>query len=113
MKQEEMLKKLEDLLKAIGLKKNEIRIYRLLVEKRRGMRIREIQRELGISERSVRTHVLNLYRRGLLKRELVQSGWLGYIYTPVSPLEILQKIKEHLMKSIEELERDLKNQTRS
>ncbi|AEC51488.1 hypothetical protein PNA2_0572 [Pyrococcus sp. NA2] len=113
MKHEDKLTKLETLLRAIGLKKNEIMIYRLLVEKKRGMRIKEIQKELGISERSVRTHVLNLYRKGLLKRELIQRGWLGYIYTAVSPGEILQRIKEHIMKSIEELEKEFKNQTRS
>ncbi|BAA29114.1 transcriptional regulator [Pyrococcus horikoshii] len=113
MKQEEKLRKLESLLRTMGLKKNEIMIYNLLVEKKRGMRIREIQRELGISERSVRAHVLSLYRKGLLKRELVQKGWLGYIYTAVSPLEILQRIREHIMKSIEELEKEFKNQSGS
>ncbi|AEH25175.1 transcriptional regulator [Pyrococcus yayanosii] len=100
--------KFEALLRSIGLKKNEIRIYRLLLEKGRAMRIREIQKELGISERSVREHVLNLYRKGLLKRELIQMGWLGYAYTAVSPGEILQKIKESLMKRIEELEKEFK-----
>ncbi|AFK21726.1 transcriptional regulator [Pyrococcus sp. ST04] len=105
----EALEKLEALLRVIGLKKNEIRIYRLLVEKKRGMRIREIQKELGISERSVRAHVLSLYRKGLLRRELIQRGWLGYVYLPVSPVEILQKIKASIIQRIEELEKEFKS----
>ncbi|ASJ15696.1 transcriptional regulator [Thermococcus chitonophagus] len=106
MDSRDAIEKLESLLRIIGLKRNEIRIYKLLVEKRKGMRIREIQKELGISERSVREHVLNLYRKGLLKRELIQRGWLGYIYTPVPPGEILQRIKSSIIQKIEELERE-------
>ncbi|AMM54212.1 transcriptional regulator [Pyrococcus kukulkanii] len=108
MDSRDAIEKLESLLRVIGLKKNEIRIYKLLVEKKKGMRIREIQKELGISERSVRAHVLSLYRKGLLKRELIQKGWLGYIYTPVPPAEILKKIKLSIIQKIEELEKEFR-----
>ncbi|AHF81108.1 transcriptional regulator [Thermococcus paralvinellae] len=104
----EIHEKLESLLRSLGVKKTEIRIYRLLLEKKVPMRITEIQRELGISERSVREHVLNLYRKGLLKRELIQKGWLGYVYTATSPTELLEKLKENIVKKINELEKELK-----
>lgn len=70
----DVYERLEALLRSLGVKKNELRIYRLLLEKKRPMRITEIVRELGISERSVREHVLSLYKRGMLKRELIQQG---------------------------------------
>ncbi|WP_457750835.1 transcriptional regulator [Thermococcus sp.] len=100
---------LEALLKSLGVKKTELKIYRLLLEKREPMRITEIQRELGISERSVREHVLSLYRKGMLRRDLIQQGWLGYAYTAVSPSEVLENIKESIMKKITELEKELKS----
>ncbi|NJE85600.1 transcriptional regulator [Thermococcus sp. CX2] len=104
----DVYEKLEALLRSMGIKKTELRIYRLLLEKREPMRITEIQRELGISERSVREHVLRLYRRGILKRRLIEQGWLGYVYTAVSPSEVLENIKENLVKRINELEKELK-----
>ncbi len=105
----EIYEKLETLLRSLGVKKTELKIYRLLLNRNRPMRITEIQRELGISERSVREHVLSLYKRGILKRALIQQGWLGYVYTAVSPGEVLENIKENIIKKISEIERELKN----
>ncbi|MCD6372961.1 MAG: transcriptional regulator [Thermococcus sp.] len=104
----DVYEKLEALLKSLGVKKTELRIYRLLLEKKKPMRITEIQKELGISERSVREHVLSLYRKGVLRRNLIERGWLGYTYTAVSPSEVLENIKESLIKKINELEKELK-----
>ena len=101
--------KLEALLRSLGVKKTELRIYRLLLEKKRPMRVTEIVSELGISERSVREHVLNLYRKGMLRRELVQQGWLGYTYTAVSPSELLARIKHSIIEKINELEMELRD----
>ncbi|AFL94951.1 transcription regulator, TrmB family 2 [Thermococcus cleftensis] len=105
----DVYERLEALLRSLGVKKTELRIYRLLLEKKEPMRITEIQKELGISERSVREHVLSLYRKGILKRTLIEQGWLGYTYTAVSPSEVLEDIKQNLIKRINELEQELKN----
>jgi len=104
----DVYERLEALLRSLGLKKTELRIYRLLLDQKTPMRITEIQRELGISERSVREHVLNLYRKGILKRELIQNGWLGYTYSAVSPGDVLESIKESLLAKITELEKEFK-----
>lgn len=103
----EMSEKLESFLRSIGFKKTELRIYRLLLEKKKPMRITEIQKELSISERSVREHVVNLYRKGVLRRQLIERGWIGYTYTAVSPAELFENIKKNLMKRINELEHEL------
>ncbi len=105
----EIYEKLETLLRSLGVKKTELKIYRLLLNRNKPMRITEIQRELNISERSVREHVLSLYRRGILRRTLIQQGWLGYVYTAVSPSEVLENLKENIIKKINEIERELKN----
>jgi|Deesub1362B_J571_1020462.scaffolds.fasta_scaffold00190_40 predicted DNA-binding transcriptional regulator len=102
-----MHEKFENLLRSLGVKRTEIKIYRLLLEREVPMRITEIQKELGISERSVREHVLNLYRRGFLKRQLIQKGWLGYVYTAISPTELLERLKENIVKRISEIEEEL------
>ena len=104
----DVYERLESLLRSLGVKKTELRIYRLLLEKKRPMRVTEIVGELGISERSVREHVLSLYRKGMLKRELIQQGWLGYTYTAVSPGELLEVIKRNIVQRINELEKELK-----
>ncbi|MEO2152325.1 MAG: transcriptional regulator [Thermococcus sp.] len=103
----DVYEKLETLLRSLGVKKTELRIYRLLLEKNKPMRVTEIVRELGISERSVREYVLSLYRKGMLRRELIQQGWLGYTYTAVSPRELLENIKKNILERINELEREL------
>lgn len=107
---DDIYEKLEGLLRTLGLKKTELKVYRLLLEKKKPMRITEIQRELGISERSVREHVLNLYRKGILKRKLIEQGWLGYAYTAVSPAELLKRIKKSLIQKIDEIEREIKGE---
>ncbi|NJE00733.1 MULTISPECIES: transcriptional regulator [Thermococcus] len=109
----DVYEKLEALLRSLGVKKTELRIYRLLLDKKEPMRITEIQRELGISERSVREHVLSLYRRGILRRTLIEQGWLGYTYSAVSPSEVLENIKQSLVKRINELEQELKSGSKS
>ncbi|ASJ10401.1 transcriptional regulator [Thermococcus sp. P6] len=103
----EIYERFEALLRSLGVKRTGLRIYRLLLERNEPMRIAEIRQELGISERSVREHVMNLYRRGLLKRKLIQRGWLGYVYTAASPGEVLERIKENLITRINELQREL------
>jgi predicted DNA-binding transcriptional regulator len=108
---DDVYEKLEGLLRTLGLKRTELRVYRLLLEKKRPMRITEIQKELGISERSVREHVLNLYRKGILKRKLIEQGWLGYVYTAVSPAELLERIKKGLIQKIDELEREINRES--
>jgi len=109
----DVYERLEALLRSLGVKKTELRIYRLLLEKKEPMRITEIQKELGISERSVREHVLSLYRKGILRRSLIEQGWLGYVYTAVSPGEVLENIKQSLIKRINELEQELKNSSKN
>lgn len=109
----DVYERLEALLRSLGVKKTELKIYRLLLEKKQPMRITEIQKELGISERSVREHVLSLYRRGILRRSLVEQGWLGYVYSAVSPSEVLENIKQSLIKRINELEQELKNSSKN
>ena len=104
---DEVYEKLEGLLRSLGFKKTELKVYRLLLEKKRPMRITEIQRELGLSERSVREHVLNLYRKGVLKRTLIEQGWLGYVYTAASPKELIERIKESIIQRINEIEKEI------
>ncbi|ASJ08446.1 transcriptional regulator [Thermococcus siculi] len=109
----DVYERLEALLRSLGVKKTELRIYRLLLEKKTPMRITEIQKELGISERSVREHVLSLYRKGILRRTLIEQGWLGYTYSAVSPGEVLENIKQNIVKRINELEQELKKSNSS
>ena len=104
----DVYERLEALLRSLGVKKTELRIYRLLLEKKRPMRITEIQKELGISERSVREHVLSLYRKGILRRNLVEQGWLGYVYTALSPTEVLEHLKQNILRRIDEIEKELR-----
>ncbi|NJE54678.1 transcriptional regulator [Thermococcus sp. 21S9] len=106
----DVYERLEALLRSLGVKKTELKIYRLLLEKKRPMRVTEIVQELGISERSVREHVLSLYRRGMLRRELIQQGWLGYTYTAVSPSELLENLKNYILERINEIEKELRKE---
>ena len=73
------LSEMVEIVEKLRFKPSDIRIYVLLLEKGE-MRVSEIARELGLSVRFVRDRLKVLIKKGIVKRELVDRGWVGYIY---------------------------------
>ncbi|WP_086976100.1 transcriptional regulator [Archaeoglobus fulgidus] len=94
----ELVKALEKL----SFKPSDVRIYSLLLE-RGGMRVSEIARELDLSARFVRDRLKVLLKRGFVRREIVEKGWVGYIYSAEKPEKVLKEFKSSILGEIERI----------
>ncbi|WP_230972403.1 transcriptional regulator [Archaeoglobus neptunius] len=100
------LHEISDVIENMKFKPSDIRIYSLLLEKGE-MRVSEIARELGLSVRFVRDRLKVLVKRGIVKKELIERGWVGYIYKAEKPVKVLEKIKSGLILEFERIEKSL------
>ncbi|WP_456469453.1 helix-turn-helix domain-containing protein [Archaeoglobus sp.] len=98
------LSEMVEIVEKLRFKPSDIRIYALLLEKGE-MRVSEIARELGLSVRFVRDRLKVLVKKGIVKRELVDRGWVGYIYIAEKPSRVIEKIKTGILGELEKLER--------
>lgn len=98
------LKELVEVLEKVRFKPSDVKIYSLLLEKG-SMRVSEIAKELGLSVRFVRDRLKVLLERGFVRREVVEKGWMGYVYFAEKPEKVLKDFKENFLKEIEKIER--------
>lgn len=85
-------------------KKIELRIFNLLSHADHPLLIREIADNLEVSTRTIRKHIISLYERGFVTRELVRRKWLGYAYKPISSSEVWSKLKEETEEAIKRVD---------
>jgi len=97
---------IEKILEDMKFKPSDAKIYSLLLEKGE-MRVSEIAKELGLSARFVRDRLKDLNQKGVVKREIVKKGWIGYVYRAENPITVLRKLKSKIIKEIENLEKML------
>ena len=95
---------IEKILEKLRFKPSDAKIYSLLLEKGE-MRVSEIAKELDLSARFVRDRLKDLCRKGIVKREMVKKGWIGYVYRAENPITVLRKLKSKIIKEIENLEK--------
>ncbi|WP_048147951.1 helix-turn-helix domain-containing protein [Palaeococcus ferrophilus] len=98
---EELLKSLNSLFRTFELTDSEIRIYTLLLKD--SLTPRQISKRLGISERIVRERLKHLLNLGLVERNLVDRGWIGYVYRA----RPLREAIEGIIKRLEEVEKEV------
>ncbi|HIP74655.1 MAG TPA: ArsR family transcriptional regulator [Thermococcus paralvinellae] len=99
---EDILTALSGTIKKFELTSSEIKIYSLLLKEQ--LTPRQIAKKLGLSERIVREKLKHLLELGLIERELISRGWLGYIYKAKAPKDALTSLlskMEDLIKSFE------------
>ncbi|RLF98890.1 MAG: transcriptional regulator [Thaumarchaeota archaeon] len=97
---------IEKILEDMKFKPSDAKIYSLLLAKGE-MRVSEIAKELGLSARFVRDRLKDLSQKGIVKREVVKKGWIGYVYMAENPITVLRKLKSKIIKEIENLEKML------
>lgn len=103
-----MLKEVVKILDSLKLKPSDLRIYNLLWEKPE-LSVKEIAKELNLSTRFVRERLRDLYRKGIIKRKLVERGWVGYVYRAEEPKVVVARIKSHLLTEFSKLEKFLES----
>ncbi len=103
-----MLREVIKILEGLDLKPSDHRIYTLLLE-RKELSVREIAKELNLSTRFVRERLRELHRRGIIRRRLVEKGWIGYVYGAEDPKVVVARIKSHLLSEFAKLEKILES----
>ncbi|ASJ03245.1 TrmB family transcriptional regulator [Thermococcus profundus] len=99
---EDVLRSLTKALKLFELGETEIRIYSLLQSEE--LTPRQIAKRLDISERVVREKLKHLLQLGLIERQLVDRGWLGYIYYAKNPGEAINELLKRLENVLQNIE---------
>ncbi|MCS7144921.1 MAG: transcriptional regulator [Archaeoglobaceae archaeon] len=103
-----MLKEVVKILDSLKLKPSDLRIYNLLREKPE-LSVKEIAKELNLSTRFVRERLRELHRKGIIKRKLVERGWIGYVYGAEEPKVVVARIKNHILNEFGKLEKVLES----
>ncbi len=88
-----------NMLKFFQLKSNELLVYNMLSKK--PMTIKQLQKNMKMSERSLRAYLDNMVGRKFVKRKLIEGKHLKYVYYATSGDNLLGIIKNH----VEELEK--------
>ncbi|AHF80742.1 helix-turn-helix domain-containing protein [Thermococcus paralvinellae] len=101
---EELLKALTNTLEKFELTSSEIRIYSLLLKEQ--LTPRQIAKKLDLSERIVREKLKHLLELGLVERELINRGWLGYLYKAKAPKEALNALLSKMEEFIKSFEKE-------
>ncbi|MCQ4153485.1 MAG: transcriptional regulator [Archaeoglobi archaeon] len=102
-----MLKEVAEILESLKLKPSDLRIYSLL--EKRELSVREIAKELNLSTRFVRERLRDLHRKGIVRRRLVENGWIGYVYRAEDPKVVVARVKNYLLSEFGRLEKILES----
>ncbi len=78
----------------LDFKETEIKVYNCLLK--REMLVSEIIVALGVSERSIRSHLKKLYEKGFVNRKVIVSDRLKYAYFSVSPKTAWKIVKKNI-----------------
>lgn len=94
------------LAEALHLPRTATRIVDLLVRSSRQLSVSEIVRRVRMSERSVRSNLAMLLRRGILEREIVETAQkrLAYLYRLRPREELLEAVRTHFSRNLRALQ---------
>ena len=87
----------------LNFKKAEVKIYNLLLKK--SLTIREMEKQLGISERTIRKYLKKLHEEGFIQRKVDESERLRYIYRAVSLQEAWKLVRKRIENIMDEISR--------
>ena len=82
----------------LNFKTVEVRIYNLLLKT--SLTIKEIERQLDISERSIRKYIRRLEEEGLITKRVEEGTRLRYVYQSVQIQEAWEKVEDKINKII-------------
>lgn len=85
----------------LNFKKTEIEIYNLLLKS--SLTIKEIEKQLNLSERTIRKYIKRLYQEGFIVRKVEQGKRLRYIYMAIPIQKAWNKVKGNIQHIIDEI----------
>lgn len=89
----------------LNFKTAEIKIYNLLLKS--SLTIKQIERQLNLSERTIRKYIKKLDQDGFITRKVEQGKRLKYVYRAVPVQEIWKKVKGKIQKILDEISKVL------
>jgi predicted DNA-binding transcriptional regulator len=104
-KKKDSVKIINSILKSLGFNKIEITIYDLLLKK--SLTIKQIKKEINVTERCVRNHIKGLLRKGFIERTIISGKRLKYTYKSISIKKVWEKLKKEVADLIDEINRSL------
>jgi predicted DNA-binding transcriptional regulator len=85
----------------LNFKTTEIKIYNLLLKS--SLTIKQIERQLNLSERTIRKYIKKLDQGGFIIKKVVQGKRLKYVYMAVPVQETWKKVKDKIQKILDEI----------
>ena len=85
---------LEELVRYLDLAPKELKLYKSLLK--RPMTIKQLEKSMTVSERMLRTYIDDLLTKRFIKRKIIASNRLKYMYYASPATDILRLIKTRL-----------------
>jgi len=85
----------------LDFKTTEIKIYNLLLKS--SLTIKQIEKQLNLSERTIRKYIKKLIQEGFITRKVEQGKRLKYVYMAVPVQETWEKVKDKVQKILDEI----------
>ena len=85
----------------LNFQKTEIKIYNLLLKS--SLTIKQIEKQLDLSERTIRKYIKKLNQDGFISRKVEQGRRLKYVYKAVPVQEAWKKVKGKIQKILNEI----------
>jgi len=92
---------LNSILGFLDFKTTEIKIYNLLLKS--SLTIKQIERQLNLSERTIRKYIKKLGQDGFITRKVEQGKRLKYVYMAVPVQETWKKVKDKIQEILDKI----------
>jgi len=89
----------------LNFKPIEIKIYNILLKS--SLTIKQIEKQLNLSERTIRKYIKRLEQEGFINKKVKQDKRLKYIYNAVPIQEAWENVKNKIQKILEEITKTL------
>jgi len=89
----------------LNFKAIEIKIYNLLLKS--SLTIKQIEKQLNLSERTIRKYIKRLEQEGFINKKVKQDKRLKYIYNAVPIQEAWKNVRNKIQKILEEITKTL------
>lgn len=93
----------------LNFKSVEIKIYNLLLKT--SLTIKQIERQLNISERTIRKYIKRLDEEGFIIKKVEQGKRLKYVYMAIPVQEAWEKVKDKIEKILSDITKVLETKT--
>jgi len=89
----------------LNFKTIEIKIYNILLKS--SLTIKQIEKQLNLSERTIRKYIKRLEQEGFIIKKVEEGKRLKYVYSATSIREAWKKVKNKIQKILEEITKTL------